>query len=272
MAGLAMVHYSVLIPQRDAADALRPLLVQLSQVLDGLLLPFEIICIDDASAQPAAGKLEDLVAEYPQVRILRFDEPRGAGAALTAGLAASGGDLVIALGAGMGAAVRHIPQLIARLSQHDLVIARRERTLLEEVRQGAARLPRLITRQAQLQPCEELFWAARRQAVCGLTLAQGAFRILARIVARRGFRVCDLVLADGLPPRGTSYRPSVVDRLAGLWLDRSFEPHLASERPRGAGGAVPAASWVRKAGGLRTLQPPVSTSPQKHADDAGRSA
>jgi hypothetical protein len=128
----------------------------------------------------------------------------------------------------------------------------------------------LITGQAQLQPSEDLFWAARRQAVCGLTLAQGAFRILGRIVARRGFRVCDLVLADGLPPRGTRYRPSLVDRLAGLWLDRGFEPHLARERPReGALDAAPGAPWLREAAGGRPLKPPVLTPAQKHADKAG---
>lgn len=227
-----MMHYSVLIPQRDAADAIGRMLPQLCQVLDGLILPYEIICIDDASARPAANRLEELLAEYARLRVLRFDKPRGTGAALTAGLAAAGGELVIAVDPRAASATRSIPHLVARLSQNDLVIARHERPLGAELWQRVARVPRLIAGEPQLHPSEDLFWAARREAVAGLVLARGAFRILGKIVARRGFRVCHLLLADGLPPQGTTYRAGLVDRLATFWLDRKFEPHLASEMVR----------------------------------------
>lgn len=227
-----MMHYSVLIPQRDAADAIGRLLPQLCQVLGGLILPYEIICIDDASARPSANRLEALLAEHAPLRVLRFDKPRGIGAALTAGLAAAGGDLVIVVDPRAAGTTHYIPHLVARLSQNDLVIASHERRLGAELWQRVARVPRLIAAEPQLHSSEDLFWAARREAVAGLTLARGAFRILGKIVASRGFRVCHLLLADGLPPQGTSYRAGLVDRLAKFWLDRKFEPHLASEMVR----------------------------------------
>jgi glycosyltransferase involved in cell wall biosynthesis len=227
-----MIHYSVLIPERDAADAIGRIVPQLCQVLGSLLLPYEIICIDDASVPPDAQRLKNLLDEYAPLRVLRFDEPRGTGAALTAGLAASSGRLVIAIDPREPASARHIPQLVARLSQHDLVVARHFRPLGEELWQSVSRVPRLIAAKPQLHASEDLFWAARREAVAGLALARGAFRILGKIVAQRGFRVCRLLLADGLPPRGTTYRAGLVDRLAGIWLDRRFEPHLASEMVR----------------------------------------
>jgi hypothetical protein len=230
-----MIHYSVLIPQRDAADAIGRFLPHLCQVLGGLILPYEIICIDDASARPAANQLEELLDQYAPLRVLRFDEPRGTGAALTAGLAAASGDLVIAVDPRAPDSARHIPHLIARLSRHDLVLARHERPLGNELWQSIARVPRLIAAKPQLHPSEDLFWAARREAVAGLALPRGAFRILGKIVAQRGFRVCRLLLADGLPPQGANYRAGLVDRLAGFWLDRRFEPHLACEMVRNEG-------------------------------------
>jgi len=232
VAALPMIHYSVLIPQRDAADAVGRILPQLCQALHGLILPFEIICIDDASAQTATNRLEDLLAEHAQLRLLRFDEPRGTAAALTAGLAAARGDLVIAVAPGATSAARYLPHLIARLSQHDLVIAARERSLGKELWDRVARVPRLIAAEPELKPSEDLFWAARREAVSGLALATGAFRILDKIVARRGFRVCHLTLSDELPPQGTTYRGGLTDRLVTYWLDRRFEPHMASETAR----------------------------------------
>jgi glycosyltransferase involved in cell wall biosynthesis len=227
-----MIHYSVLIPQRDAADAIGRILPQLCRVLHGLILPYEIICIDDASADRAASSLEDLLDEYAPLRVLRFDQPRGIGAALSAGVAAARGDLVIAVDPRAARSTRYIPQLIARLSQHDLVIARHDRPLGEELWQRVARAGRLLAARPELLPSEDLLWAARREAVGGLALARGAFRILGKIVSRRGFRVCRLLLADGLPPQGATYRAGIVDSLAGFWLDRRFEPHLASEMVR----------------------------------------
>jgi hypothetical protein len=227
-----MIHYSVLIPQRDAAEQIGRLLPQLDRVLQGLLLPYEIICIDDASAPPAAHRLEALLGRYAPLRVLHFDHPRGASAALTAGLAAARGDLILAVDWRASRAARYIPHLVARLSQFDLVIARHERSLGGELWRRVSRVPRLFAAAQHLRSSEELFWAARREAVGGLALARGAFRLLGNIVARRGFRVCDLVLADGLPPQGTRYRPGPFDWLAGIWLDRRFEPHLASEMVR----------------------------------------
>jgi dolichol-phosphate mannosyltransferase len=226
-----MIHYSVLIPQRDAAEAVDRLLPPLARALDDLLLPYEIICIDDASALPAAQRLEGLLARYPQFRVLHFERPRGTSAALTAGLAAARGDLVFGIHPQAAHAPRYLAHLVARLSQHDLVVAQqcdRRRPLGQRL----ARLLRLVAGRPDLHAAEQMFWAARREAVGGLALARGAFRILERIVARRGFRVCRLRLRDDLGPRGATHRSGLVDRLAAGWLNRRFEPHLASEMVR----------------------------------------
>jgi hypothetical protein len=195
-------------------------------------LPFEIICIDDASPAPAPHRLEDLLGRHPQLRVLHFDQPRGTSAAISAGLAAARGDLLLALDPHSTRWLRYVPHLVARLSQHDLVVARHERSAADELWQRVSGVPRLLTAAAQLHAAESMFWAARREAVSGLALARGAFRLLEKIVLRRGFRVCRLRLADGVPPQGTHYRPGLVDRLAATWLDRRFEPHLASEMVR----------------------------------------
>jgi hypothetical protein len=125
--------------------------------------------------------------------------------------------------------VDKIPQLIARLSQNDLVVARPERSLGSQVRSALSKISRFLVGEPQLAASEDLFWAARREAVCGLTLARGAFRILSELVAEGGFRVCELTFADGRPPQGSQIHLGRVRRMAIGWLHRRFEPHLARE-------------------------------------------
>jgi len=229
-----MIHYSVLIPERDGIEAVGRLLPNLCQVLSGLLLPYEIICIDDASGGPAHDGLQSLLSDFSPLRVLRFDRPRGTSAALTAGIAAARGDLIIALDAHAAMAGGTLEHLVSRLSRHDLAFAENERTLSAALWKPLAGALGRLTSRAEQPLAEGLFWAARREAVAGLTLTRGAFRVLPGLVARRGFRVCRVTLAEGLPPHGATFAPGLVERLTIGRLDRHFEPHLARELERGA--------------------------------------
>jgi hypothetical protein len=221
-----MIRYTVLIPQRNSTDAVRDLVPRLCQVFDSLLLPYEIICIDDASA---ASAWEELLFEFAPLRVLHFDSVRGTSAALTAGIAAARGELILAIAPKTRLSVDKVPQLIARLSQNDLVVARPEQSLGSQVRSALSKISRFLAGEPQLAASEDLFWAARREAVCGLAMARGAFRILSELVAEEGFRVCELTFASGRPPQGVQLHLGLVRRMAIGWLHRRFEPHLARE-------------------------------------------
>ncbi len=227
-----MVHYTVLVPLRDKADSIGPLLGRLEATLDELLLPYELICIDDGSVPSTVDQLQRLLYEHPALRVLRFDEPRGTSAAIGAGLAAARGRIIMALQPDALWAADQLPQLISRLSQLDFVYVHREQSPGAEMRGLARHAARALARDARLHADDELLWAARRGAVVGISLARGAFRWLPALVARRGFRVGRVVLAEGLPPRGQPFHLGIVGRPLAGWLNRRFEPHLALEMVR----------------------------------------
>jgi len=236
-----MVHYSVLIPMRDAAEDLDHRLPQLCQVLDDLLLPYEIICIDDASPQPAAQRLQELLGRYARLRVLRFEEPRGTAAGLTAGLAAATGRILIAMDVRNPHAPLALPHLVSRLSRYDLAVAHREHSLTADIWQNCLRHVRLLLRSRRLHEREDMLWATNRTAVQGQTFPRGSFRFIEALFERRGQRVCEVALAEGLPPRGATYRANLFDRLAAWWCARRYEPHIASElhRDPDGGGLFP---------------------------------
>src|SRR5438105_4560898 len=105
----AMIHYTVLIPQRNATEAVGRQLPELCAVLSRLKLPYEVLCIDDASDAPQGKILEELLTKYPMLRILRLAEARGVSAALSAGIAAARGDIVIAMAPGLQYRAEEIP-------------------------------------------------------------------------------------------------------------------------------------------------------------------
>jgi glycosyltransferase involved in cell wall biosynthesis len=228
-----MVHYSVLIPARDATAGVERILPPLCQALERLILPYEIVCVDDASSPAEGSALERLLPKYPALRVLRFDQARGVSAALSAGIAASRGDLVIAMDAQAVRAPHFVAQLISRLAQHEFVFTKFAAFSGAMLGDPLVRLGRSLAARTQLASSEGFFWAARREAVSGLALARGAFRVLPGMVARRGYRVGLLSLVDGLSPRGAAYTPGPLERLIIRWLDRRYEPHLAMELARG---------------------------------------
>ena len=226
-----MVHYSVLVPVPNATNAMTGLLEQLGQVFERLLLPYEIICIDDGSAQPLADVWHPQTDKLP-LRVLRFDEPRGASAALTAGIAAARGDLILGLSPAPHIPVDRLPHLISRLSRFDFVVARPREPLIPSLRRGLIGVGRLLrpARGAARGAFVLCRRAASRSPGCRCRVA--ALRVLPELVARRGFRVCQLNIAEGMPPRGDRLRSGWLKRITAAWLGRAFEPHLARELAR----------------------------------------
>ncbi len=227
-----MVHYSVLVPVRDANSAVTRLLAQLGEVLDRLILPYEILCILDASVTPSTGEWDQWMNEQARLRVLRFDQPRGISAALRAGIAAARGELILGVSPHSRIAVDRVAHLISRLGRYDFAFAVPERTIGQSLRNGLAGVPRLLAGSHDRLAAKELFFAARRESLTGLALAGGALRVLPELVVRRGFRVCRVGIAEGLPPRGARLRPGLLKRLAANWHARRFEPYLAREQAR----------------------------------------
>jgi glycosyltransferase involved in cell wall biosynthesis len=103
---------SCVVPAWNEADNLAVLLPALSQQLAALCSRWEMIVVDDGSTDHTAELLQRWLAAAP-VRYLRLSRNFGKEAALTAGLARAGGDVVITLDADM----QHPPELLPQMLQ-----------------------------------------------------------------------------------------------------------------------------------------------------------
>jgi glycosyltransferase involved in cell wall biosynthesis len=263
-----MVHYTAIVLVPNAGSPVQALVASLCEAFERLLLPYEILCIDDASSTEPADNYDALRSEYPQLRVLRFDRPRGSSAALCAAIAASRGDVVLAIDANLSTAAAHVPHLISRLGRYDFVTVETLHTLPRAIVERLASWPRLLL-SARRRAGEPLCFAAKRPAIAGMALADRSIRVLPEIVALRGYRVGSMLVAEGLPPRGMALRSRLVPRLIARWHSRRFEPHLALEL-RGDRPTPSTAAPIRMPAGhdrIATPQPNVPLG-QQHGEPA----
>ena len=81
-----MVSVSVVMPVRDGERHLR---AAVESILTQTLTDFELVIVDDGSADRTPGILDDYAGRDRRIRVLRNDRPLGIAAALNRGVQAS---------------------------------------------------------------------------------------------------------------------------------------------------------------------------------------
>jgi dolichol-phosphate mannosyltransferase len=87
---------SVVIPVKDEAANVAPLVAELRAALDGLL-DYEILYVDDGSEDGTAAEVARLQAEAPHLRLLRHMRNYGQSAAIRSGVRAARADWIATL-------------------------------------------------------------------------------------------------------------------------------------------------------------------------------
>ncbi len=225
-----MMRYSVIIPQRDRADEVRRQLPALTSALASLSKPYEIIVVDEGSSSSRLRLLEKLLGEFHSLRVVRLDHPAGTSVALSAGIKAARGEMIVAIEAGESYPAYQIPWLVGWLERADLVLGRRRCVGLAKLWQRIARVPRWLLLGLESHDPDCLLWAARRESLADITLEAGLARYLPAFVARRGFRVCETYV-DHLGPRRRldDVGRNPADLLAAWWRCRRWREENAYE-------------------------------------------
>jgi dolichol-phosphate mannosyltransferase len=81
---------SVVVPVRNEAENIDPLLAEIHAALDGRV-EFEVVYVDDGSDDATAGVLAEARARYPRLRVVRHRTACGQSAAIATGIRAARG-------------------------------------------------------------------------------------------------------------------------------------------------------------------------------------
>ena len=118
---------SVVIPLRDEEENVVALHRELTDVLDQLGVPYEVILVDDGSADGTFEQQRMVQAGDPKVTALRFTRNFGQTAAFVAGFAAARGQYIVTLDGDLQNDPRDIPGMLELARRKDIVSGWRRR-------------------------------------------------------------------------------------------------------------------------------------------------
>ncbi len=103
-------------PAYNEEDRLPATLLKLRGYLDAEGDAYEVLVVDDGSRDGTVAMVEEMVARWPELRILPQGVNRGKGAAVRAGMLAANGDLRLFSDADLSTPIEELPKLRARIA------------------------------------------------------------------------------------------------------------------------------------------------------------
>ncbi|HYR95483.1 MAG TPA: glycosyltransferase, partial [Candidatus Binatus sp.] len=203
-AGTALEHraipssalLSVVVPAHDEAENLPRLLSEVAAALDPTGIAWELIVVDDGSADETPAVLARLATGEPRLRPLRLERRSGQTAALAAGFRIARGDRIATLDADLQCSPAELPALLGSLGDADLACGIRARRSDPLSRRVASKLSNLARRLILAPGVRDLacplrvFPASALAEVEALTpLFDGAHRWLPALFAIAGLRI-----------------------------------------------------------------------------------
>ena len=119
---MAELDVSVVVPVYNEEDSISEMYGQLTEVLSQLGRTYEILVIDDGSADRSYELLKELHEKDKHVRVIRFRRNFGQTAAFSAGFTHARGDVIITIDADLQNDPADIPKLLAKIDEgYDVV-------------------------------------------------------------------------------------------------------------------------------------------------------
>ena len=242
---------SVIIPVRNEAENILPLLAEIHAALDGRA-EFEVVYVDDGSSDATPQRLAEAMARHPRLRVLAHAASCGQSAALLTGFRAGRGEWIATLDGDGQNDPADIPKLLAERERVksgaggpanlQLVAGyrkRRQDTWLKRISSRVANgvRSRLLGDATPDTGCG--LKLILRSAVLELPVFDHMHRFLPALIQRNGGATLSVEVNHRPRTRGASNYGmfdrlwiGIVDLVGVMWLQRRVRRPRVAERPR----------------------------------------
>lgn len=113
---------SIIIPVYNEEDNVLPLHQKITEALDSMGQPYEVIIVDDGSTDNTAQRLKELAKSDNRLKVIHLRRNFGQTPAMMAGIDAATGDILIPMDGDLQNDPHDIPKLLAKLAEgYDVV-------------------------------------------------------------------------------------------------------------------------------------------------------
>jgi glycosyltransferase involved in cell wall biosynthesis len=203
------ITYSVVVPFYNEQENIPPLYVKLTEVMDAIGEPFELVFIDDGSSDGSYRVLLDIYEHDRRVNVLKLRRNFGQTAALKAGFDFARGMVIISMDGDLQHAPEEIPKFIAKLEEgYDLVsgwrTVRNDNWLRRQVPSRVANWMMAKLSGIELHDFGTTFKAYRREILSEIQLYGELHRFIPALASSTGARIAEVPIQDGVRKSGKS--------------------------------------------------------------------
>ena len=238
---------SVVIPVRNEADNIRPLLAEIHAALEGKG-EFEVVYVDDGSSDATSARLAEALKAHPRLRVLAHAERCGQSAALVTGFRAARGEWIATLDGDGQNDPADIPKLLeliegaGRPPNLQLVAGYRKKRQDTWLKRFSSRVANGVRSRLLGDATPDTGCGLKlilRQAVLELPVFDHMHRFLPALIQRNGGATLSVEVNHRPRTRGTSNYGmfdrlwvGIVDLFGVMWLQRRARRPRVSERTR----------------------------------------
>ncbi len=226
---------SLILPAYNEVAGIRQAISEADEALSGLVADYEILVVDDGSADDTAAVVAQMAAGNPRVRLLRHERNRGYGAALRTGFDAARFELVAFTDADCQFHLADLARLLPLTETHPVVVGYRQGRQDPARRRFLSWGYNLLTRGllgTRVRDCDCALKVFRREVLPALRPETDGFFVNTEMLTRarqRGFHVAEVGVRHRPRLHGASsvsltQVPRVLAALLPFWWGRVLFP------------------------------------------------
>jgi len=203
------LKYSIVVPFFNEQENIPPLYMKLTEVMDALGEPYELIFVDDGSRDNTFKVLSDIYEHDHRVNIVRLRRNFGQTAGLKAGFDFARGEIIISMDGDLQHDPEEIPRFLEKIEEgYDLVsgwrYARRDHWLMRQIPSRIANWMMAKLSGIDLHDFGTTFKAYRREIIQEIQLYGELHRFIPALAASTGAQITEVPITDLVRKSGKS--------------------------------------------------------------------
>jgi glycosyltransferase involved in cell wall biosynthesis len=197
----SLIRYSIVVPFYNEQENIPPLYMKLTEVMDSIGEPYELVFVDDGSKDDTFKVLSEIYEHDRRVNLVRLRRNFGQTAGLKAGFDFARGEVIISMDGDMQHDPDEIPKFLEKIEEgYDLVSGwrhqRHDHWLMRQIPSRAANWMMAKLSGIELHDFGTTFKAYRREIIQEIQLYGELHRFIPALASSTGARIAEVPIAN----------------------------------------------------------------------------